>query len=83
MGYLHSQLRCFNSFPFPRLSSVSTDSYAVPCLYSAVRKLDRHTLQMSDQPPAFFGQLSGIVYCKNNASATCTFTQTLRVSFHS
>jgi len=32
---------------------------------SAVRRLDRDTLEMTDQLPALFGQLSGIAYYSN------------------
>jgi len=40
---------------------------------SAVRKLDRRTLQMSDQLPALFGQLSGVTYYNNDAPTSRTF----------
>jgi len=39
-------------------------------VYSAVRRLDRRTLRMSDQLPAVFGQLCGIAYYKNPNPAT-------------
>ena len=61
-------------FPWADLCIVSNKRVIV---YSAVRKLDRRTFLMSDQLPAWFAQLSGIVYYKNNASATRTLSQTL------
>jgi len=50
----------------------SPTAVATVCVLSAVRRLDVRSLRMSDQPPALFGQLSGIAYCRRPATTTTT-----------